>query len=576
MNIKSFLGIKSVEDKTKEYVKIQKGIAEINNSVDELAKDYSLQKSLYDERNNMSEENKEDFLDKYNYFIKSQISKIDLLKNRKSDLVKKLEKLKKDTSMKEVIDDIDFEKSMINYFNKSIITKKFLFDSLGKRFGKVRFADVLVRHFSPEKGETVLLLSRVLPDMSDEGWGLPGGHVEIGEDFIDAAKRELMEETSLDLDKSKFVKVHEYSDDKVSIEYYSVMIDDREKDLSPVIVDSSEHSAFMWCPREDVSHYHWAYENSLKQVRSILNLPNEDGEITCKKADIIVKAYNDGLISSNMVIDALDRIDKSKTYFSEEERKRLTKEGEAMSDGSFPIRNEQDLKDAIKSVGLAKNEEKAKKWIIKRAKELDKEDLLPKDWTVEKDVNVEETSERHFDGQLGSSSTKVTNNYTMKSKETSILDLLYKALAEEFLAWYQYYIPAQFLVGRERPNVEKTFIEQGNDELNDHASKLIQRISELNGGIDKINDASKWRELTDAKFIAPTEPYDVRKLIEDNILAEEEAINRYNEIIEASKDSDQTTLLMAQQILTDEQEHLRALKDFIADMDKNKKDNKNE
>jgi hypothetical protein len=45
----------------------------------------------------------------------------------------------------------------------------------------------------------------------------------------------------------------------------------------------------------------------------------------------------------------------NKHYFPEKERKELAKEGEAMPDGSFPIRNEQDLKDAIRSVGRAKD-----------------------------------------------------------------------------------------------------------------------------------------------------------------------------------------------------------------------------
>lgn len=70
----------------------------------------------------------------------------------------------------------------------------------------------------------------------------------------------------------------------------------------------------------------------------------------------------------------------NKHYFSEGERKKLAKEDEAMPDGSFPIRNTQDLKDAIRSVGRAKDPAAAKRWIKKRAKELGKESLLPEDW----------------------------------------------------------------------------------------------------------------------------------------------------------------------------------------------------
>lgn len=60
----------------------------------------------------------------------------------------------------------------------------------------------------------------------------------------------------------------------------------------------------------------------------------------------------------------------NKHDFHEKERQALAKEGEAMKDGSFPIRNEQYLKDAIRSVGRAKDPAAAKRWITKRAKEL--------------------------------------------------------------------------------------------------------------------------------------------------------------------------------------------------------------
>lgn len=70
----------------------------------------------------------------------------------------------------------------------------------------------------------------------------------------------------------------------------------------------------------------------------------------------------------------------NKTDFSAKERKSLSKKGEALPDGSFPIRNSQDLKDAIKSYGRAKDPERAKRWIKRRAKELKLEKLLPDDW----------------------------------------------------------------------------------------------------------------------------------------------------------------------------------------------------
>jgi hypothetical protein len=63
-----------------------------------------------------------------------------------------------------------------------------------------------------------------------------------------------------------------------------------------------------------------------------------------------------------------------------EERRKLAERGEALPDGSFPIRNKGDLKDAVQSYGRAKDKAEAKRWIKRRARELDAEDELPDDW----------------------------------------------------------------------------------------------------------------------------------------------------------------------------------------------------
>jgi hypothetical protein len=62
------------------------------------------------------------------------------------------------------------------------------------------------------------------------------------------------------------------------------------------------------------------------------------------------------------------------------ERRKLAEEGKALPDGSFPIRNREDLKDAIQSYGRAKDKDEAKRWIRKRARELNAEKELPEDW----------------------------------------------------------------------------------------------------------------------------------------------------------------------------------------------------
>ncbi len=76
--------------------------------------------------------------------------------------------------------------------------------------------------------------------------------------------------------------------------------------------------------------------------------------------------------------------------FSTDKRKTLAKNGQAMPDGGFPIRNASDLKNAIQAFGRANNKPAVKAWIIKRAKELNLENMLPDTWTGTKHSAIEE------------------------------------------------------------------------------------------------------------------------------------------------------------------------------------------
>ncbi len=63
-----------------------------------------------------------------------------------------------------------------------------------------------------------------------------------------------------------------------------------------------------------------------------------------------------------------------------EEREKLAGKGKALPDGSFPIANVRDLMNAIRAFGRAKDKAAAKTHIMRQAKRLDREDLIPEDW----------------------------------------------------------------------------------------------------------------------------------------------------------------------------------------------------
>ena len=85
-----------------------------------------------------------------------------------------------------------------------------------------------------------------------------------------------------------------------------------------------------------------------------------------------------------------------KRAYSEESRMSMAKQGHALADGSFPVKDEADLRNAIQAFGRAKNPAETKSHIMKRAVGLGLEDLIPMSWGpsdgAEKTADVVEVS----------------------------------------------------------------------------------------------------------------------------------------------------------------------------------------
>ncbi len=97
------------------------------------------------------------------------------------------------------------------------------------------------------------------------------------------------------------------------------------------------------------------------------------------KLSIVEKTATVTAPSDEDVDKALDA-DVVKRDFNASDRKRLAGEGKALPDGSFPIENEEDLHNAVRLAGHAKDKAAAKKHIIARAKAMGATGALPDDW----------------------------------------------------------------------------------------------------------------------------------------------------------------------------------------------------
>ena len=149
----------------------------------------------------------------------------------------------------------------------------------------------------------------------------------------------------------------------------------------------------------------------------------------------------------------------------------------------------------------------------------------------------------------------------------SLIDVLNQALAEEWLAYYQYWIGALVVEGAMRPNVQSEFEEHAEEERQ-HAQMIAKRIIELEGV--PVLDPKKWSELARCKYDAPQDFGSVN-LLKDNIASERCAILRYQEIAEFTNGKDFTTCDIVKKILAEEEEHEQDLQDYLTDIERMKK-----
>jgi bacterioferritin len=143
-----------------------------------------------------------------------------------------------------------------------------------------------------------------------------------------------------------------------------------------------------------------------------------------------------------------------------------------------------------------------------------------------------------------------------------LIGLLNKAFADEWLAYYQYWVGAQVAVGPMRGAVVAELMEHANDELR-HAGMLVERIIQLGG--DPLLTPEAWYDETNCGYETPSDP-SVKALLDQNIKGEQCAIDVYDKILKLTEGKDPVTYNMALEILEDEVEHEEDLQALVEDM----------
>lgn len=145
----------------------------------------------------------------------------------------------------------------------------------------------------------------------------------------------------------------------------------------------------------------------------------------------------------------------------------------------------------------------------------------------------------------------------------NLIKELNKALADEWLAFYQYWVGARVIKGPARGAVEAELNEHAEEEL-EHAEMLVERIIQLGG--TPILKPTKWYDKTNCGYEAPTD-HKIKPVLKQNIKGEQCAIRVYQKLMDKTMGKDHVTYNLIDDILEDEVEHEEDLQALLEDFE---------
>lgn len=384
MNLKKLFHLQTAEQKVSEYRELLRRSEKIEARTEELANEFAERSQVLKSFSLLDKDEREISEEKYNEFLKEHTSRVAQLQKDRDKVFKAIAEFQKDEDIAEAIADVYAVHVAKKAWKSKKLSKSAYDDIMKAKTGVVKYADVLLF-----RGGKLLILQRAGEHMNyTPDWCIPGGHVDEGEDFRTAAQRELFEETGIDVPEDTLMEVGVAKTKNAEIHYFMGHVDDESPAF--VVVDGEEEIGSMWIdPDTELEDYDFIFDMK-DNIKKILGL-----EVQPSPVEIVMKAFQEKKVTEDVVKSVCEKYPKeirkanNKTDFSHSERKDLAKKGEAMPNGKYPIRNSQDLKDAIKLSGASDMpKEKVKAWIKKRAKELGLESELPEEW---KSKEVEKT-----------------------------------------------------------------------------------------------------------------------------------------------------------------------------------------
>ena len=151
----------------------------------------------------------------------------------------------------------------------------------------------------------------------------------------------------------------------------------------------------------------------------------------------------------------------------------------------------------------------------------------------------------------------VTEGY--QADRERVIEVLNDVVATEVVCFLRYSQHAIAATGIDRTQVAAEFREHARQEM-DHGLRAAERVSQLGGKPDF--DPTTLAARSHTEYVETAED-DLRRMLQENLVAERIVITSYQEIIRWLGDSDPTTRRLMESILAEEEEHADDLTDLL-------------
>ena len=311
---------KRLQSKIEKYIDLENQKQILKSDIDDHSNDFVERKSSLDEllKSESDQSIKDSVQERYDNYVSGYIVEIGDLKRRRDKIENEMNNLIKGDE--DFLNLVKKEKEVRKF--KSILSKYrndeidlSVCDTLIKAVSKkkVDYADNLVFN---EKGQLLLLKRSELAEFKPGHYTIPGGHVDSGEDFETAAKRELLEESGIKLEN--VIEVGKYENEDVCIHYFRSDV----VNVEPVLQE------------EEIWSYEWVDPKELEKYKMMDNMRDNIVKILFPiKHQIITinKSFESGVISENQRDFLLENVlekAKSGIYKPTNENKKLGRVGQ--------------------------------------------------------------------------------------------------------------------------------------------------------------------------------------------------------------------------------------------------------